>query len=238
MTSLIATLPMYDWPEVRGEVDAQWVRLRDILRRNGIDAPDALTRGVDDLHALWRNPNLIFAQTCWGPMEQGLGDDVVVVGQPDYSAYEGGKGTLYSSAVLMRRGHGAKNVPASPDGAAALPIEMLRGARFAYNSTDSMSGLIALTRDLEAMGESVAMFSRTVETGGHRASVKAVASGEADACTIDCRSWALAKLYEENARELVVVGWTASRPGLPYVMARNLVALAPTVADAVREAGF
>ncbi|MGN6537639.1 MAG: phosphate ABC transporter substrate-binding protein, partial [Mesorhizobium sp.] len=40
MSRFIAALPMYDWPEVRAEVDAQWARLRDALRRRGVDAPD------------------------------------------------------------------------------------------------------------------------------------------------------------------------------------------------------
>ncbi|HHX89588.1 MAG TPA: PhnD/SsuA/transferrin family substrate-binding protein, partial [Paracoccus sp.] len=54
-------------------------------------------------------------------------------------------------------------------------------------------------------------------TGGHRASVLAVAAGRADLAAIDCRAWALAQRHEPCARSLVVLGWTAARPGLPYV---------------------
>src|SRR5262249_7360511 len=103
----IAALPMYDWPERRAEVDAQWVTMRDHLRARGFDAPDVLTRrngdlppvpgGIRDasgrlvaddptslppdeldLHTLWHHPALLFAQTCWGPMEQGLREHVHV----------------------------------------------------------------------------------------------------------------------------------------------------------------
>ena len=39
-TPFIAALPMYDWPEVRGETDALWVKIRDALQARGIAAPD------------------------------------------------------------------------------------------------------------------------------------------------------------------------------------------------------
>lgn len=101
MPRFIAALPMYDWPERRAEVDAQWARLRDRLRSAGVaDAPDRLVRrnadmppvpgGIRDsegrviapdpaelapdeldLPTLWRHPALLFSQTCWGPMEAG-----------------------------------------------------------------------------------------------------------------------------------------------------------------------
>src|SRR5690606_38327160 len=67
-------------------------------------APDPATLPPDDfdLPVLWRHPALLLAQTCWGPMEAGLEPYVQVVGQPDYSAYEGGEGSFYSSAIVMR----------------------------------------------------------------------------------------------------------------------------------------
>ena len=43
----------------------------------------------------------------------------------------------------------------------------------------AMSGIIALTRDLEAAGESLAIFAERVQTGAHRASIIAVAEGRA-----------------------------------------------------------
>jgi ABC-type phosphate/phosphonate transport system substrate-binding protein len=258
VSGFIAALPMYDWPELRAETDAQWARLRDGLRRRGVDAPQELTRanrpdGTLDLAALWRDPALLFAQTCWGPMGQGLADHIQVIGQPDYSTFEGGQGELYSSALVMREaGKSAVSVPPpltpplkgegklpqakSPSplrggvrgrGPAKetvpfLPLDLLRGKRLAYNSPDSMSGILALTRDLEAMGESLAIFSKRIESGGHRASIRAVAEGRADVAAIDCRSWAMAQRFEPATRELAVVGWTARRKGLPYICAKTL----------------
>lgn len=240
---------MYDWPERRAEVDAEWVELRDWLRNAGIEAPGKLIRRNGDMPAvpggicstagqviapdpaslppdefdlpvLWRHPKLLFAQTCWGPLETtGLAECVTVVGQPDYSAFEGGDGERYSSAIVMRKGVSTR-VGSPVDGRAALPLDLMRGARFAYNSLDSMSGIIALTRDLGAAGEGLGIFSERIETGGHRNSIRAVAEGEADICAIDCRSWHLAQLYEPAAAKVDIVGWTARRKGLPYITGR------------------
>jgi ABC-type phosphate/phosphonate transport system substrate-binding protein len=251
MSEFVAALPMYDWPEARGETDLQWARLRDRLRATGFDAPETLARrnadmpavqgGVRDaggmmvapdpatlppnafdLPVLWRHPKLLFAQACWGPMEFGLAPFVEVVGQPDYSGFEGGDGIFYSSAVLMRQGGGRVAAAPPGEGRAVPPVELLRGQKLAFNGRDSMSGYLALERDLESAGAGMAIFLDTIETGGHRASIKAVAEGRADVCSIDCRSWAMAKRFEPAANTLIPVGWTARRKGLPYIASASL----------------
>jgi len=247
MSELVAALPMYDWPEVRGEVDAQWALLRDAFRQKGIDAPQTIVRrngdlppvpgGIHDVqgkliapdpstlppdeldfHRLWLHPALLFAQTCWGPMELGLSRHVQMVGQPSYGAFEGGQGELYSSALVMRTGEGPE-VRSPTDGRALIPLDLIRGKRFTLNSLDSMSGILALTRDLQAAGESLDIFSSRSESGGHRGSIVAVAEGKADIAAIDCESWALAQRFEPAARKVVVIGWTGRRKGLPYITA-------------------
>jgi ABC-type phosphate/phosphonate transport system substrate-binding protein len=248
MNDFIAALPMYDWPEARAETDAEWALLGRMLKGHGLDAPATLIRrnadmpavpgGIRgnggaliapdpsslppdglDLPTLWRHPALLLAQACWGPMEFGLSEHVRVVGQPDYSAFEGGEGAFYSSAILMRSDDAGRSRGATPpaDGSALIPLERLAGARLAYNSADSMSGLLALTRDLEDRHSLMDLFSDVLETGGHRASVAAVAEGRADICAVDCRSWAMAQLYEPRSARLAVVGWTRRRKGLPFI---------------------
>ena len=305
MSDFIASLPMYDWPETHAETDGEWARIRDGLRAQGVNAPDGLTRrNVDlppvpggirdfhgriiapdpatlppdelDVHTLWVHPQLLFAQTCWGPMELGLAGRVRLIGQPSYDAYDGGQGELYSSAIVMRRsddippsvlpdispsrgeigcrsgfrqsstlqkerraggslisplegevsgrteggavGRKANDRPAPRDGTPSIPLDLLRGKRLAYNSLDSMSGIVALGRDLEAMGAGLDIFSERIETGAHRASVAAVAEGRADVCAIDCRSWAMVKRFKDVSR-VEVAGWTGRRKGLPYITA-------------------
>lgn len=261
MSEFIAALPMYDWPEARAEVDAQWAGLRDALRLRGIDAPEMIVRRNGDLpavaggirdaegnllapdpaslppeeldfHALWLHPALLFAQTCWGPMELGLSRQVQVLGQPSYEAYEGGRGELYSSALVMRAGEGPQ-VRSPVDGDASVPLDLLRGKRFTFNGLDSMSGIIALTRDLASLGESLDIFAQRSQSGGHRASIVAVAQGRADVAAIDCESWALAQRFEPAARDVAAVGWTARRKGLPFITARTTP---PDVVASMREA--
>ena len=249
MTGFIAALPMYDWPEARADTDAEWRGLRARLRSAGIEAPETLVRrnadmppvpggivGLDgtviapdpatlppdelDFPTLWKHPDLLFAQTCWGPMEQGLERHVSVIGQPSYDGMEGGHGEFYSSPILMRKGS-APPASAPADGRAMLPLELVANRRFAYNGTDSMSGMIALSRDLQEAGRDLSIFSGHLETGAHRASIVAVAEGRADVCAVDCRSWHLAKRYEPCAGDVAVVGWTAHRKGLPYITSRR-----------------
>jgi ABC-type phosphate/phosphonate transport system substrate-binding protein len=251
MNEFVAALPMYDWPEARDGTDQQWTGIRDALRAAGVDAPETLARRNADLPAvpggirdadgllvapdpaklppdafdlpgLWRHPRLLFAQACWGPMEFGLADFVKMIGQPDYSRFEGGRGIFYSSAVLMRRELGHAAAAPSGESRAVLPLATLRGRTLAFNGEDSMSGYLALERDLEPMGEGMAIFREKVRTGGHRASIKAVAAGHADVCAVDCRSWAMAMRFVRAAATLVPVGWTAHRKGLPYIASRAL----------------
>lgn len=246
----IAALPMYDWPELREEVDALWSAIGNSLRGAGIDAPKGLVRrnadippvpdGIRDaaghlvapdpaslppdeldLATLWRHPQLILAQTCWGPLETtDLGRFVTVLGQPDYSDVEGGEAECYSSVLLMRGDAGRTAEPFRREG--SLPLELLRGKRLAFNSRDSMSGYLAVQRGLEARGETLAIFSEKVEAGSHRAAALAVAGGRADVAALDCRSWSLFKRFHEGAAGLIPVGWTTLRKGLPYVCAASL----------------
>lgn len=108
------------------------------------------------------------------------------------------------------------NPAAAPEsGQATLPLELFRDRKLAFNEHRSMSGYLALKRDLEAMGTGFGLFGDVVATGAHRASVIAVADGKADFAAIDCKSWRLAERYEPAAKELHVVGWTARRKGCP-----------------------
>jgi ABC-type phosphate/phosphonate transport system substrate-binding protein len=204
---MIAALPMYDWPEERGRVDALYAELRARVP----DLPATLTRDRDP-EDIWRDPALVFGQTCWGPLGTGLLVHLRVLAQPDYSDVEGGQGPLYRSALVARAG---RAVPPPPHPSADLPA---LGGRLAFNARGSLSGWLALVADA---GDPAGWASGLVETGSHRASLRAVAAGQADLAAIDCRSWALAQAHDPAAAGLVVIGWTAARAGLPYVTARD-----------------
>lgn len=209
-----ASLPMYDWPEVRAGTDAVWAEIREAGAARGLDLPMALTRPPGGaLRDHWHAPDLVFSQTCWGPLSRGLSDVLVPLAQPDYSAFAGGRGAFYRSALVARSGR-VMPVPQTP--AAALPPGGVSG-RLAYNDEESLSGLITLAEDLgrDPRGEGA------LRTGSHRLSIRAVAEGRADIAAIDCRSWALALCHEPCADGLCVIGWTSERLGLPYVASRK-----------------
>ena len=209
-----ASLPMYDWPEERSATDGFWQQIRDRVRLQepNITLPENLTSVDGDPAPHWRAERPVFSQSCWGPLEAGFLTELRPLAQPDYSAFEGGDGPLYRSVLVTRDGPVAP-VPAG-QGASALQ-DVLQGWRFGFNNPTSLSGLIAPARDLGI--SPAALMKTSVETGSHRASVRAVADGTIDVAAIDCRSWMLACRHEPAAARLVTAGWTALRPGLPYV---------------------
>jgi len=246
---LIAAFPMYDWPEVHGETDKTWNRLRSAFIAAGLEnVPDTLIRRQIDLHpdadpdapldthTLWRDPRLLFSQTCWGPLEidDELMSQVVVVGQPKY-ACEGGNGELYSSAIIVKREAGGTDGPDAPatqrwDSYHPALLSHFNaiaaaGGVFAYNSHESLSGFLALDRDLQAVSAQGldALFPKKLNTDGHRATIRAIANDEAQIGSVDCRSWALAQRFDpEVTARCLVIGWTNLRKGLPFITSSRL----------------
>ena len=218
---ILASLPMYDWPEVNAETDALWARFRAALPE--VDLPEQLTRPDDRpgfLNDHWQDPNLVFSECCWGPLNVGMIRHLLPLAQPDYSQFAGGRGPYYRSALVMRDGPEAPPAIPLPSGPAAeFPAAPLTGRCFAFNDTESKSGYRGLMHDLGADPASLA--ASVVDSGAHRQSVRMVADGRADAAVIDCRSWALAQRFEpEAAGQLRVVGWTGEQLGIAYVTSR------------------
>ena len=208
---MIASLPMYDWPEVRAHNDALWAKFAALLIADHIAAPHSLTRS-DDLEALWLSPDLLLAQTCSYPLETILHGKVHYVATPSY-AVEGCETPGHYRSVILKSGEG-ENEPVPAYSKAHLP-DWLPSARVAINGSDSMSGYHALKRDVETAGRSLP--SLHITTGSHRASIQAVAEGTADFCAVDCVSWAMALQHEPAAKNVHVAGWTSARPGLPLI---------------------
>lgn len=208
---MIASLPMYDWPETQAANDMLWQRFANCIAESGIQAPLDLTRSID-LEAMWLSPDLLLAQTCSYPLETVLKNRVRYVATPSYAVKGCEMPGHYRSVILMR---GQKtNIPVPEGNKATLP-DWSRYSRFGFNSIDSMSGYHALLRDAENAGHILP--SQHIQTGSHRASIIAVANGTADICVVDCVTWNIALKYEPAAAELFVAGWTAERPGLPLI---------------------
>jgi ABC-type phosphate/phosphonate transport system substrate-binding protein len=195
---------MYDFDELRPVTDALWEAIAARLTDRGIAAPPSLTRGPP-LIDLWTDPALLLAQTCGYPLVTGLAGKVALLATPRYDA-PGCEGTLYRSAIVVR----------ATDPAATLAD--LRGRRCAVNNVDSNSGMNLLRAAIAPLADGGRFFGAIITTGGHAASVRAVAGGDADVAAIDCVTWAhLRHLRPSETRGLRVLGWTSATQGLPLI---------------------
>ena len=196
---------MYDWPEVRWAHDALWSAIAVRLEAAGIPAPKTLDYSRPS-EEVWRDPGLVLSQTCGYPYATRLSAHLRLVATPVYDV-EGCDGPLYSSAIVVRKGEGGRT------------LADFAGRRFAYNSDDSLSGYVAPRAEMRSARLDADAFT-WIETGGHRESVRAVASGAADIASIDAVCWALAHDHEaQSVSALKVLVWTTKRPALPFVTA-------------------
>jgi ABC-type phosphate/phosphonate transport system substrate-binding protein len=215
---VIAALAMYDRPEVQGANDRFWALTRDGLRARGIAAPEALTRGEMAYMPGWLRPDLVLAQTCGFPYRAKLHGKVALIGTPDYGV-EGCPPGHYRS-VFVARADDSRDLAAF----SGIPI--------AYNDGLSQSGWAAPQNHAAKLALS---FPAGLCTGGHVASARAVAEGQADLAAVDAVTWAMIEDHDPAlAAALHVVALTDPTPGLPYIAA--LAADAETTFTAVAEA--
>lgn len=203
----VASLPMYDWPELQAANDVLWEAIAERLAAAGArDVPQALTR-AEDLRAVWTSPALVLAQTCGYPLLKTLGGRVQLLATPRYRA-PGCEGPFRRSAIVV------------PAQAQAEGLADLRGRRCALNDRMSDSGMNLLRAAVAPLAGGEPFFSQVVVTGSHLASAEAVASGAADLAAIDAVTFAhLQRLRPAVARGLRVAAWTARTPGLPLITA-------------------
>lgn len=188
---MLASLPMYDLPEIRDATDGFWL---NVATSYGAKVP--LTRSAD-WAAPWRDPDLLFSQTCGYPFTHEFAGKLTYVATSCYDA-DGCEGANYCSIIFART---------------AQPIAVLRHKIAAINNPDSMSGMLALK-----LVFNIQNFKHSIETGSHVASLQAVQNFQADVCAVDCVTVALLRKYRPTALQgLVEIARSPAVPGLPYV---------------------
>ena len=193
---IAASLPMYDWPEIRGHTDAFWKGLANHAGLSG--SLDRTTNYVD----LWQCPSLDFSQTCGYPFTHEFSGLLDYVATPHYDC-AGCNDAMYSSFIFARE---------------TKPLQEFRGKIAAVNSMDSMSGMLALKLVFAPWVQNGEFFERKILTGGHCNSLKAVREGQADVCATDAVYVALAKQYRPKDLEgLVMIAQSPMVPSLPFV---------------------
>ena len=193
---MIASLGMYDMPELHDANDRYWSAIRAELGYG----PDRLSRG-EDLWPIWQDPDLLFAQTCGYPYRARLHGRVQLVGTPDHGL-PGCPPGHYRSVLMVR----------ADDGRALADFH---GACLAYNEALSQSGWAAPSLYLRGHGVRPGAL---LETGAHANSARAVADGRADIAGIDALTWQLLTEYRPDLTgRLRVLDQTEPTPALPYI---------------------
>ncbi len=204
----LASLSMYDLPELRPATERWWQGLARHFRDQGVtDVPERLSTSPDDRDVHWLSPDLLISQTCGYPLATRLVDRVKLVATPCYDA-PGCEGPSYRSLLVVRQDTEAENLAA------------LAPCRAAVNGFDSHSGWNALQKHVEPLGGWDRVFSDTVESGGHVLSIDMVRDGAADIAAIDCVTHSLvADATPDHLAGTRVLEATAPAPGLPYITA-------------------
>lgn len=201
----IASMPMYDLPEVRSALDRLWEDLARNFSLEGIpDVPNKLVHGRP-LRKLWGDPSLFFSQCCGYDLVNRYKGKLILLATPHYGA-PGCKGINYSSVVIVK-----EDCPNTD-------VLQMRGAICVINGPESHSGMGALRALVAPNSHQGRFFSQVKVSGAHAKSIEMVRNGEANVAAIDCVTYALLKWYRpatfEGIRKL---GRTYRAPGIPYV---------------------
>ncbi len=201
----VASLPMYDLPELRAAHAALWAGIARHLRQaGGPRVPAALCqdRPADEV---WRDRTLLLSQCCGADLMGGFAGKLRVVATPRYRA-AGCAGGDYASLVVVA------------EGAEIRELEQLRGRVAAINDPESHSGANALRALIAPLSRDGRFFAAVEVSGAHVASLALVASGAADVAAIDCVTHALLARHRPAALAGTrVLCRTAPAPALPYV---------------------
>jgi ABC-type phosphate/phosphonate transport system substrate-binding protein len=206
----LASLAMYTTPAPIAEAtDRLWAYISDQLRRHGLaDIPQNLDKTVAYDQA-WLRPDLLLAQTCGFPYVKKLRGRVRLVATPVYGL-PGCDGPLNRSKIIV--------ATTSP----AASLEDLRGLTAAINEPGSNSGANLFRAAIAPLARGGRFFASVIETGGHLASIDAVASGKADVASIDCVTFGNTLRFEpDRLADIRVLAETPDGPGLPLISAMN-----------------
>ena len=197
-----ASLPMYAFPALEWATQALWNAVRDaagvpglppLLDRARPPVPDAI------------GAEIVFTQVCGFPLFRRFRGQGTMLATPCYDL-PGCEGATHSAAFIVRADDGA-------DGLAAM-----RGRVFGCNSVHSNSGMNLPRLSLARIAGGAPFFARVVWTDGHVASLRRLAAGEIDLCSVDCVTWGLVGEHmPELAGALRVLDWTVPSPCLPFV---------------------
>jgi ABC-type phosphate/phosphonate transport system substrate-binding protein len=194
----VASLPIYDFPELANANERFWAVLRDVLIADGIE--DAIVP-----RALGGEGDAIFTQVCGYPLQTTLRGRFALLGTPHYDL-PGCVGSTHRAFIVVR------------DEAPISDLEELRGGRFAVNDLHSNTGMNLPRRLFAEYAREGSFFGDVKLTGSHAASATLVGEGGADAASIDCVTYAFLREYRpRDVARLRILAETPPSPAIPFV---------------------
>ncbi len=228
MTERIANLGMYDWPETREALDHLWTLIAGNLMLEGVEAPPALTRTGIAMHDMWTHPKLLVGQTCGWPYVSRLRGKTIPFGRFHYALEECPAG--YYQSVYVGRSADDKRLLEDRN-------SLLAADKIAINGDDSQSGFHVFKEITGEFSPDAIEQRKRFVSGSHRASIKAVANGDAQIAAIDAVAFELAKRHDaEIVDKVFVIGKSKPKPGLPLITAPARSANTETLFKAVQQA--
>ncbi|EPR2949570.1 phosphate/phosphite/phosphonate ABC transporter substrate-binding protein, partial [Pseudomonas aeruginosa] len=199
-TPVVAALDMYVEPDCVRQAGATFIG--EVCRRLGVRR---YASAATDLAVQWRQPNLLFAQTCGYPLMTQLRGQVAVLAVPSYDLPDCAPGEHCSLFVAA-------------EGQARQRLGDFRNTRLALNDHDSNSGMNLLRHALAPLGRDSAFFAEVHISGGHLRSLAMVAAGEVELTSVDAVTFGyLQRHAPERLDGLRVLGRSAPSPALPLI---------------------
>lgn len=228
----LASLPWYDFEEIRPATDALWRRLAANLRKAGLGdrVPSSLNRDLP-YERQWTSREMLFGQACGYDVLIAYQSDLQIVATPKYSA-PGCEGPYYSSLVVVH------------EDAQYERLEQLQGTRCVINTPTSHSGMNILRAMVAPLHCEGRFFGSLRISGSHHLSLSLIRRGQADVAAIDCVTYTLLSMYCPKAIDGTrVICRTPCVPAPPYVTGARLSetmldTLRKVVADTLEEPGL
>ena len=217
----IASLPMYNLPEMRPLNAAFWNAVRvELIRDGALGLPPELDFARPPVPGAIER-DVFFTQVCGYPLQTIFRDQAILLGAPVYAA-EYCEGATHVGVFLVRKDSSYGQ------------LEDLRGCNFVFNSIHSNSGMNLPRRVLAAFAGGKPFFAHVAETHSQPGNIERVAKGEADATCVDCVTYAFFRRHRPGLGNLLrVLGTTPPSPSIPFVTS---AATAPGTVDRLRAA--
>ncbi len=201
----LASLPMYALPALKEVTEAWWSGLAGHFEEAGLeDVPRRLTTPIDPV-VHWRDPDLLFSQTCGYPLTHALAGTVRPLGTPCYTA-DGCRGPYYRSVCVVAASSTARD------------LADMRNARCAANDPASHSGYNILRAMVAPLAVGGRFFGDVLFSGSHRHSIEMIGAGEADIAAVDCVTHGLLEAHDAAVlADTRVLCMSPAAPALPFI---------------------